>query len=120
MELAMSLALDRNDVTALFALRPLPHSSLDAHEVVSRGLPVAALTHLVNRLAALREPAAPFPGESVASVLDATGFGFDVAEAIAKAPEPGAAKLALLRRPVCDEMVETYPEFCERVWAQAA
>jgi len=58
MEPAMSLALDRNDVTALFALRPLPHSLLDAHEVVSRGLPVAALTHLVNRLAALREPAA--------------------------------------------------------------
>jgi glutaconate CoA-transferase subunit B len=28
--------------------------------------------------------------------------------------------LALLRGPVCDEMVETYPEFCARVWGRAA
>lgn len=54
----MSLALERNDMTALFGQRVAPRSALDAHEVVSRGLPVAALTHLVNRLASLREPAA--------------------------------------------------------------
>ncbi len=46
----MSLALDHNDLDQ--------RSLLDAHEMVSRGLPVSALTQLVGRLVALREPAA--------------------------------------------------------------
>ena len=58
MEFAVSPALEWNDVPALSGQRVAQHPALDAPEVVSRGLPVAALTHLANRLASLREPAA--------------------------------------------------------------
>jgi len=60
------------------------------------------------------------PGETVDSVRDATGFDFDVAGEIPATPDPTAAELALLRGTVCDEMVETYPEFCARVWGRRA
>jgi glutaconate CoA-transferase subunit B len=59
------------------------------------------------------------PGESVASVRAMTGFDFDVPDAVGETPAPTEAELALLRGPVCEEMVETYPEFCARVWGQA-
>lgn len=59
------------------------------------------------------------PGECEASVRAATGFDFDVAPGIAAAPEPSDAELALLRGTVCDEMAETYPEFCARVWGRS-
>ncbi|HEY4253521.1 MAG TPA: CoA-transferase [Roseomonas sp.] len=62
--------------------------------------------------------AALLPGETVDSVRTATGFGFDVADGIAEAPEPTEAELALLRGTVCDEMLETYPEFCARVFGR--
>ena len=60
------------------------------------------------------------PGESEASVRAATGFDFDVAPGLAEAPEPSEAELALLRGTVCDEMMETYPEFCARVFGRKA
>ena len=56
------------------------------------------------------------PGESVESIRAQTGFDFDVADAVPFTPDPTAAELALLRGPVCDEMLETYPEFCARVF----
>ncbi|MGG5812079.1 CoA-transferase [Falsiroseomonas sp. CW058] len=59
------------------------------------------------------------PGESVQSVRAATGFDFDVADAVPETPAPTAEELALLRGPVCDEMLETYPEFCARVFARS-
>ena len=34
--------------------------------------------------------------------------------------DPTPAQLALLRGPVCAEMLDTYPEFCSRVWRNAA
>jgi len=58
------------------------------------------------------------PGESLDSVRAQTGFAFDAADAVAETPDPTAEQLALLRGPVCDEMAETYPEFCARVWAR--
>ena len=63
--------------------------------------------------------AALMPGETVASVRAATGFDFDVTPGITAAPEPSDTELALLRGVVCDEMAETYPEFCARVWGRA-
>ena len=60
------------------------------------------------------------PGETVDSVRAATGFAFDVEGDIPATPDPTAAELALLRGAVCDEMVETYPEFCARVWGRRA
>jgi len=58
-------------------------------------------------------------GESVESVRAMTGFDFDLPEAVGETPAPTEAELALLRGPVCDEMAETYPEFCARVWGRA-
>ena len=58
------------------------------------------------------------PGETVDSVRAATGFDFDVEADIPATPDPTEAELALLRGRVCDEMAETYPEFCKRVWGR--
>lgn len=60
------------------------------------------------------------PGETVTSVREATGFAFDAAEVAPETPGPTEAELALLRGPVCDEMVGTYPEFCARVFGRKA
>ena len=58
------------------------------------------------------------PGETVESVRDATGFAFDVTGDVPFTPDPTAEELALLRGPICDEMMETYPEFCARVFGR--
>ena len=59
------------------------------------------------------------PGETADSVREATGFAFDVDGDIPATPDPTEAELALLRGKVCDEMAETYPEFCKRVWGRS-
>lgn len=59
------------------------------------------------------------PGQTAAEVRDATGFDYDGDDAPETA-DPTPAQLALLRGPVCAEMLDTYPEFCSRVWGQAA
>jgi len=58
------------------------------------------------------------PGETVESVCEATGFAFDVTGDVPFTPDPTAEELALLRGPICDEMLETYPEFCARVFGR--
>jgi glutaconate CoA-transferase subunit B len=60
------------------------------------------------------------PGETVDSIRAATGFAFDAEGEIPATPDPTEAELALLRGPVRAEMLETYPEFCARVWGRAA
>ncbi len=55
-------------------------------------------------------------GETVESVRAMTGFDFDVKGEVPQTPAPTAEELALLRGSVCDEMMETYPEFCGRVF----
>jgi glutaconate CoA-transferase subunit B len=57
------------------------------------------------------------PGETVEGVRAATGFDFDVGD-VQPTPPPSEAELALLRGPICDEMLETYPEFCARVFGR--
>ena len=59
------------------------------------------------------------PGETAATIRANTGFDYDEAEA-AVTPDPTAAELTLLRGPVRAEMLETYPDFCGRVWQAAA
>ena len=44
----------------------------------------------------------------------ATGFAFDAPADVPLTADPTAEELDLLRGPVCDEMVETYPAFCGR------
>jgi len=60
------------------------------------------------------------PGETVDSIRAATGFAFDAEGEIPATPDPTEAELTLLRGPVRAEMLETYPEFCARVWGRAA
>jgi glutaconate CoA-transferase subunit B len=60
------------------------------------------------------------PGETVESIRAATGFDFDVEGHIPVTPDATEQELALLRGPVCDEMLETYPEFCARVFDRKA
>jgi glutaconate CoA-transferase subunit B len=58
------------------------------------------------------------PGESVATIRAETGFDFDAEESVPVTPDPTPAELALLRGTVCDEMLETYPDFCARVFGR--
>ncbi|MBC7799139.1 MAG: CoA synthetase, partial [Gemmatimonadaceae bacterium] len=51
------------------------------------------------------------PGQTASGIRAATGFDYDGGDAPATA-DPTPAQLALLRGPVCDEMRETYPDFC--------
>ncbi|MGH7043477.1 MAG: CoA synthetase [Acetobacteraceae bacterium] len=60
------------------------------------------------------------PGETAATIRAATGFAYDAPATVAVTPDPTADQLALLRGKVCDEMVETYPAFCRRVFARPA
>ncbi|MCR0984360.1 CoA synthetase [Roseomonas populi] len=60
------------------------------------------------------------PGESSESIREQTGFGFDAPEVVPATPDPTPEELALLRGPVCEEMLETYPEFCARVFGRKA
>jgi glutaconate CoA-transferase subunit B len=57
-------------------------------------------------------------GETVESVREATGFDFDVTGEVPVTSAPSEQELALLRSVVCDEMLETYPEFCARVFGR--
>jgi glutaconate CoA-transferase subunit B len=56
------------------------------------------------------------PGETVESVQAATGFAFDIPDQVPETAPPTSAQRALLRGPVADRMLETYPEFCARVF----
>jgi len=60
------------------------------------------------------------PGETVESVRAATGFDYDAPADPPLTADPTQAELGLLRGPIRDEMVETYPEFCRRLWPTAA
>jgi len=60
------------------------------------------------------------PGETVESIRAATGFDFDVPAEVPFTRDPTAEELSLLRGPVCDEMLETYPDFCARVFDRKA
>lgn len=59
------------------------------------------------------------PGETADGIRAETGFDYGEDDA-PETPDPTTAELALLRGPVRAEMVETYPEFCARVWPVGA
>ncbi len=56
------------------------------------------------------------PGETAASVREATGFAYNASGDVPTTPDPSPTELGLLRGAVRAEMAETYPEFCARVW----
>ena len=55
------------------------------------------------------------PGTTPAEIRTETGFDYDGDDA-PETQDPTDAELAVLRGPVRAEMLETYPEFCARVW----
>jgi glutaconate CoA-transferase subunit B len=59
------------------------------------------------------------PGQTRESIRAATGFDYDGPPDPLQTADPSDDELALLRGPVADEMVETYPEFCRRVWGRS-
>jgi glutaconate CoA-transferase subunit B len=60
------------------------------------------------------------PGETRETVRAATGFDYDEPADIATTAGPTEAQAATLAGPVCDAMIETYPDFCRRVWGREA
>ena len=58
------------------------------------------------------------PGETAETVRAATGFDYDEPASVPVTPDPMEAELALLRGPVRDRMLDTYPAFCRRVWGR--
>lgn len=58
------------------------------------------------------------PGETEDSIRAATGFDYVTASQTPETADPSDIELTLLRGPVCDEMLETYPDFCRRVWSR--
>jgi glutaconate CoA-transferase subunit B len=60
------------------------------------------------------------PGETVESIRAATGFDYDAPPEAPETAPPSDQELALLRGPVCERMLETYPAFCRRVWGRTA
>jgi glutaconate CoA-transferase, subunit B len=59
------------------------------------------------------------PGQTAEDIRAATGFDYDAPPEVPVTPDPSPDELALLRGPVREEMLETYPNFCGRVWPQA-
>jgi len=57
------------------------------------------------------------PGETAEAIRAATGFDYDAPQVVPTTPPPTQDQLAALRGPVREQMLETYPEFCRRVWA---
>ena len=97
---------------------------VSAPSVFRRGTAQALLTgRCVFRFDAARARftlASVHPGETAESVRAATGFDYDEPAEVPVTQDPTATELALLRGPVCDEMLETYPAFCRRVWGREA
>jgi glutaconate CoA-transferase subunit B len=58
------------------------------------------------------------PGDDPASIRANTGFDY-IEAGVTPTPDPSEPELALLRGPVREQMLETYPDFCARVWPQA-
>ncbi len=95
---------------------------ISAPGVFRRGHAQALLTgRCVFRFDPLRARfilASVHPGDDAESVRAATGFEYDAPDRVPVTAEPTADELDLLRGPVCAEMLETYPEFCRRVWGR--
>ena len=59
-------------------------------------------------------------GESIESVIEHTGFDFDLAADVSVTPTPDATTLALIRGSVADDIAQIYPAFAQRVFATRA
>jgi len=55
------------------------------------------------------------PGQTVADIVENTGFAFERPDEVPLTPAPGANSLALIRGPIGLEIAETYPNFAASV-----
>ncbi len=55
-------------------------------------------------------------GHSAEEVRDATGFDFDMPDAVPATPVPDSGTLGLLRGPIAAKLREFYPDFADRVF----
>ena len=96
-------------------------AGVTAPEVFRRGTAQALVTgRCVFRFDGARFTLASIhPGTTAADIRAETGFDYDEPATVPHTPDPTDTELALLRGPVRDEMLETYPEFCARVWPAA-
>ncbi len=56
------------------------------------------------------------PGHTLEEVRDETGFDFDAPESPPETPLPDERTLAEIRRPVAEDIAETYPDFAAKVF----
>ena len=56
------------------------------------------------------------PGQSLQTVIDATGFQFDYSTTVTETPLPSSDRLNLLRQAVAPKVYKFYPEFAKRVF----
>lgn len=59
------------------------------------------------------------PGETAATIREATGFDFDAGD-VSETPAPGPDRLARIRGEIAPKVLSFYPEFAGRVWGLAA
>ena len=57
-------------------------------------------------------------GETAETIHAVTGFDYDQPATVPLTPDPTLAQLALLLGPLYEEMLETYPEFCRRLFGR--
>jgi len=86
----------------------------------AQGLVTGRCVFLFDPVRARFTLASVHPGETAESIRASTGFYYDEPAETPATPDPTERQLALLRGPVCDEMLETYPDFCARVWQRRA
>ncbi|MGI9659520.1 MAG: CoA-transferase [Gaiellaceae bacterium] len=88
------------------------------------GGPVALLTERClfdfDRRSARFRLVSVHPGQTLADVVDNTGFDFDHPAEVPETPIPDAGELALIREQIGQAVAETYPAFAERVLGVAA
>ncbi|MFQ5426900.1 MAG: CoA-transferase, partial [Gaiellales bacterium] len=73
-----------------------------------------------DRASARFRLASVHPGQTVADIVESTGFEFDLAAAVPTTPEPDDEDLGLIRGDVGRAIGETYPAFGERLLRNAA
>jgi glutaconate CoA-transferase subunit B len=89
-------------------------------DVYRPGGPIALVTNLC--LFDFVKPAGRFrlrcihPGHTLEEVRDQTGFDFDCPPEVPTTPLPDAARLALLRGPVAEQIADVYPSFAQQVF----
>ncbi len=119
----------------LFALEHTPRTLVERVDFISApgtspqgvfrpGGPVALLTERClfefDRGSARFRLASVHPGQTVADVIENTGFDFDYSQDAPTTSIPDGGELGLIRNEIGQAVAETYPAFAERLLSSAA